>query len=96
MSFLLFLSSLYAEPLSLQTDQALAVHLSTHGLDRIEDAVIRHIPTEVTITGGGGSLECSSDSALDYILSDIVVDVSVDEIAVVPSQDNLRLGGQNS
>ena len=44
MSFLLFLSSsLYAEPLSLQTDQALAVHLSTYGLDRIEEAVIRHL-----------------------------------------------------
>ena len=92
MSFLLFLSSsLYAEPLSLQTDQALAVHLSTHGLDRIEDAVIRHIPTQITVTGGGGSLECSSDSVLDYILSDIAVDINVDEIAVTPSQDNLRL-----
>ena len=92
MSYLLFLSSsLYAEPLSLQTDQALAVHLSTHGLDRIEDAVIRHIPTQVTISGGGSSLECSSDSALDYIVSDIVVDINVNEIAVTPSQDNLRL-----
>ena len=92
MSFLLLLSTtIYAEPLSLQTDQALAVHLSTHGLDRIEDAVIRHIPTEVTIAGGGGSLDCSSDSVLDYTLSDIVVDINVDEIEVHPTQDILRL-----
>ena len=44
--------------------------------------MIRHLPTEVTIAGGGSSLEQLSDSALDYIVSDIVVDINVNEIAV--------------
>ncbi|MEC7983591.1 MAG: hypothetical protein VX278_00425, partial [Myxococcota bacterium] len=57
-SFLLS-GSLQAEPLSLETDKALAVHLSQHGLNRIGEALAQLIPTSVPISGASSSFECS-------------------------------------
>jgi len=94
-SFLLlhtvFSSTVQAEPLSLQTDQALAIHLSTHGLDQIEDSLKRHIPTSISVTGGSSELECSSDSALNYTVGDIDIAINIDEIALSTAPNTLQL-----
>ena len=94
-SFLLFhtvfSSTGQAEPLSLQTDHALAIYLSKHGLDQIEDALKKHIPTSISVTGGSSELECSSDSALNYTVGDIEIDINLDEIALSTAPNTIQL-----
>ena len=86
-----FVHTVQAEPLSLQTDHALAIHLSNHGMDQLEDAVKRHLPTVISVTGGSSTLECSSDSALNYTVADIDVDINIDDIALTTAADTLQL-----
>ena len=89
---LLFSSLLQAEPLSLETDRALAVHLSQYGLNQIGEAIIQLIPTSIPITGASSSLECSSDTIIDYTVSDIDIVVSMDQVLFTPENGTQRSG----
>ena len=88
---LLLLPKIYAEPLSLQTDQAVAIHVSRQGLDQIGTALKKLMPPSIMITGGSSSLSCSSDTNLEYTVSDVEIFLDIDDVAFVPSADSLRL-----
>ena len=85
------LSSVQAEPLSLSTDQALAIHLSQQGLDQIGTALQKLIPPSLVVTGASSTLSCSSDSELTYTVSDVELMIDVNQVAFTPSQGRLRL-----
>ena len=80
-----------AEPFSLSTDTAAAVHLSTQGLNQIGEAISMLVPSEITVAAGSNTFECSDDSTLNYTLSDFEIYPSIDEARFVPESTGLLL-----
>ena len=75
----------------LSTDQAVALHISSYGLDKIGEAAAGILPPVVTIGAGEGVFECAEGEALNYQLTDLSIYLSVDEVAFTTQGDLLAL-----
>ena len=67
--------------MEIATDQALAIHVAPQGFGRLGDAVSGLIPSGVPVEGGSGSFDCGDGTILDYSLSDLEIQLSIDEVA---------------
>ena len=85
----LFSSSAVAEPYTLNTDAAVAVHLAPAGLDRIGDSVAMLAPEEILISAGSNVFDCSDDTTLDYTLSDLIIYPAIDSARFVTTGGSL-------
>ena len=94
MEFVMLLTLLFsarAELPVLSTDQAVALHISSYGLDKIGEAAAGILPPVVTISAGEGVFACADDEALNYELTDLSIYLSVDEVAFTTQGDLLAL-----
>ena len=89
--FLLF-STANAEEFSVTTDKALALHISGQGFSRIGEGISGLLPASISISAGSNSFECSSDTILDYSLSDMDIFLSIDETEFTTSEGTISLG----
>ena len=80
-----------AEDLTLQTDHALALHLSNAGLEQIGTAIQQIVPSTISIGAGQGTLECSSSTTLTYDLDAWDLNLSLDNLDFETQEDSLTL-----
>lgn len=80
-----------AEPLILETDHAMAVHLPTAGLNQIGQALQNILPPSIPVAAGTNTLDCSSGTQIDYSLADIDLIFAVDDVEFVTSENALDL-----
>ena len=86
----------WAELPALSTDQAVALHVSSFGLEKIGEAAAGILPPVVTISAGSGVFSCADDEALNYELTDFSIYLSVDEVFSVRGEPMLLLDVQPS
>src|SRR6056300_1232400 len=80
-----------AEPVVLQTDHAMAVHLPLAGLNRIGEAIQNIMPPTIPVASGTNTLECSSTTELTYSLADLDLIFSINDVAFVTTDGALDL-----
>lgn len=80
-----------AEPLVLETEHAMAVHLPTAGLNQIGQALQNIMPPSIAVAAGTNTLDCSSTTQLQYSLDDIDLIFAVDDVEFVTSEGALDL-----
>lgn len=70
--------------------EALALHVSVAGLDRIGDAVEAMVPDRISVSAAQ-ELACTDDTLLSVSLPDLSLIVSMDDVAVDPSPGRIDL-----
>ena len=81
----------YAEPLVLETEHAIAVHIPTAGLNQIGQALQNVFPSTIPVEAGSSMLDCSSSTQIEYSMSDIELIFSVNDVEFVSSENALDL-----
>ncbi len=78
-------------PTPLPLSPAVAIHISNSGLQALGDSIAAIVPTSITATGLSGELVCdeATGDPLLYAADDIVIRISADEVAIVPSTNRL-------
>ncbi len=89
--FTALLSSASAEELAFETNQALAVHLPTGGLDQIGVALQNVLPSSITVAAGSNDLECSSSTTATYALDELELIFAIDDVEFVTQDGYLDL-----
>ena len=87
----LFSTSSQAEELTLETDYALALHLSNSGFEQIGTAIQSIVPETISIGAGQGTLDCSTSTSLTYDLADWDLTLGIDNIEFNSQEDQLTL-----
>ena len=77
--FFSMVNSAWANEFTLNSDKALALHVSPRGFDQLGTALSNLLPSSITIAEGTGSFECSDDTLLEYTLTDMDVALSIDQ-----------------
>ena len=89
MFFLSIISMAHAEPILAESPQAIAIHFSERGFGHLGEGIAGLFPDVIPISGGSGSLDCSDETALDYTVGDIEINLNIDQIDIYT--DNGRL-----
>lgn len=75
-------------------ENAVGVHVSAAGLERLGDAVAALMPTSFTVASLGGSLACDDtqpDVTLDYALDELEIGIHIADVAITPSDGRLDI-----
>ena len=92
---IVFLSTLLsfaqAEELTFATNQALAVHLPTGGLDQIGVALRNVLPSSINVASGANSIDCSSTSTVTYAIDELDLIFAIDDVEFITQDGYLDL-----
>lgn len=80
-------------PEPLPISPAIALHVSTDGLNAMGDAIAGILPTGITATGLSGEFVCDEEAGVPLLYSadDINIHLSADEVSIVPSTNRLDI-----
>lgn len=86
-----FLGTAAADELTFQTEQAIAVHLPTEGLDQIGVALKNVLPSSINVSAGFNDLECSSTTTVTYAIEEMELMFAIDDVEFVTQNGFLDL-----